>query len=72
MLSVAAQVMSAWRPAVAEQGLSFSGQSRRGDPFSLQADASLLSTLGFEWRVPLNRGLVDYVRWFQSHVRDRL
>ena len=72
VLSVAAQVMSAWRPAVAEQGLSFSGQSRRGDPFSLQADASLLSTLGFEWRVPLNRGLVDYVRWFQSHVRDRL
>ena len=69
--AVAGQVMSAWQPATPGCHLSFSGHSRRGDPFSLQAEASRLSALGFEWQLPLNLGLADYVRWFQTRERER-
>lgn len=68
---VAKQVIAAWQPAIANSALGFSGHSRSGDPFSLQADASRLSALGFEWRLPLNQGLVDYVRWFQARTQER-
>ena len=68
---VAGQVVSAWQPAIANPHLSFSGQSRSGDPFSLQADASRLSALGFAWRLPLAQGLADYVRWFQAREQER-
>ena len=67
---VAGQVMSAWQPEIANPQLSFSGQSRSGDPFSLQADAGRLSALGFEWRLPLTQGLLDYVRWFQARHQE--
>lgn len=68
--SVAMQVMAAWQPATENQSLSFNGQSRSGDPFSLQADASRLSAMGFRWRVSLSQGLPDYVRWFQNRERE--
>ena len=63
---VAAQVMVSWQPPLDARALHFSGRSRAGDPFSLQADVSGANALGFEWNVPLSSGLVDYVRWFQS------
>ena len=69
--SVAAQVVSAWQPAIQEHALKFSGRSRSGDPFSLQANVSQLAALGFEQRVPLERGLADYVRWYQSRAQER-
>lgn len=69
--NVAGQVMSAWQPSIANSALGFSGKSRSGDPFSLQADASRLTALGFEWRLPLNQGLADYVRWFQARDQGR-
>lgn len=68
--SVAGQVVSAWQPAIANPNLSFSGQSRSGDPFSLQADAGRLAALGFEWQVPVRQGLVDYVQWYQAQARE--
>lgn len=64
--NVAKQVIAAWQPTIENPGLGFSGHSRSGDPFSLQADAARLSALGFEWRLSLNQGLADYVRWFQA------
>ena len=69
--AVATQLMSAWAPAGGGPGLAFSGQSRAGDPFSLQADAGRLSTLGFAWQVPLHQGLADYVRWFRGRSQER-
>jgi UDP-glucose 4-epimerase len=51
------------QPAV----LQFTGQYRKGDPFSLVADSSALNSLGFEWRVLLDQGLADYVSWFRKH-----
>ena len=69
--NVAEQVIAAWQPAIESPGLGFSGHSRSGDPFSLQADGARLSALGFEWRLPLNQGLADYVRWFQARDQGR-
>ena len=63
------QVMSAWAGSPQADGAVFSGESRKGDPFSLQADASRLNALGFEWTWPLAQGLGDYVRWFKSRAR---
>ena len=63
------QVMSAWAGAPQIDGAEFSGQSRSGDPFSLQADASRLNALGFGWTWTLAQGLGDYVRWFTSRAR---
>ena len=42
----------------------FSGRGRSGDPHSLVADVSRARRLGFEPRVALADGLVDYARWF--------
>jgi UDP-glucose 4-epimerase len=47
--------------------LDFSGQSRKGDPFSLVADPSGMKALEFEWHVALDQGLADYVAWFRNH-----
>ena len=47
----------------------YSGVVRAGDPFSLLADDAGLRYLPFDWRIPIDRGLVDYVSWFKGQVR---
>lgn len=64
---VAALLATQWAKGHQSVALSFSGQSRKGDPFSLVADPSSMSALGFEWRVELDQGLADYVNWFRRH-----
>lgn len=64
---IAAMLARLWTGNDAPAALSFSGQSRKGDPFSLVAEPSGMKTLGFEWRVSLEQGLADYVQWFQKH-----
>ncbi len=51
-----------------ETAVSYSGVARRGDPHSLLADDSALRRIGFEWRVPVERGIADYVRWFKGQA----
>ena len=46
----------------------YSGIVRAGDPFSLVADATALHRLPFDWRVPIEQGLVDYVKWFKGEL----
>lgn len=46
----------------------FNGQARTGDPFSLVADNTALSALGFEWRVPVDQGIADYMRWSRGQL----
>jgi UDP-glucose 4-epimerase len=46
----------------------FSGAVRAGDPFSLLADDARLRQMPFDWRVPIDQGLADYVRWFKDQV----
>jgi len=64
---VASMVTDAW-PTVANT--IFSGKSRAGDPFSLVADGSRLQALGFEWAVPVETGICDYVAWFLRQARS--
>jgi hypothetical protein len=26
--------------------------------------------LPFDWQIPIDRGIADYVRWFKGQVRD--
>ena len=47
----------------------YSGIVRAGDPFSLLADDASLRGLPFDWRIPIEAGLADYVRWFKDQVR---
>lgn len=49
--------------------LSFTGQSRPGDPFSLVSDSSKLYELGFTWETSLERGIADYVTWQKNLFR---
>ena len=66
---IAEHLMAAWSGSTAPRGLAFSGRSRAGDPFSLQADATRLDALGFNWQVPVAQGLADYVDWFKGRSR---
>lgn len=59
---VARLTRNAWGSSAA---ISFSGQSRPGDPFSLIADAANLPP-GFIPRMALKPGLEDFVRWFRA------
>jgi UDP-glucose 4-epimerase len=61
---VSRQVADAWGGRVT---LSFSGVSRPGDPFSLIADTGRLSAIGFDWQMPLHKGITNYVAWFRKH-----
>jgi UDP-glucose 4-epimerase len=49
--------------------LRFSGAARAGDPFSLVADVTCLRQLPFDWKIPIEQGLADYVRWFKDQAR---
>jgi UDP-glucose 4-epimerase len=47
----------------------FSGAVRAGDPYSLLADNARLSEMAFDWGIPIDQGLADYVSWFKDHAR---
>jgi UDP-glucose 4-epimerase len=47
----------------------FSGAARVGDPFCLLADDARLREIAFDWSIPIDRGLADYVRWFKEQAR---
>jgi UDP-glucose 4-epimerase len=48
--------------------VSYSGVARRGDPYSLLADDSALKRIGFQWQIPVERGIADYVAWFKGQA----
>jgi UDP-glucose 4-epimerase len=52
-----------------EISVRYSGNVRAGDPFSLLADDARLRGLPFDWQIPIDQGLADYVRWFKDQVR---
>ena len=58
---VVSLVIEAW-PIMAH--VSFNGNSRVGDPFSLVADGSRLGSLGFKWLISAEKGIEDYVSWY--------
>lgn len=48
--------------------IRYSGVARPGDPVSLFADDQALRRIGFDWRIPLDRGFADYVTWFKGQA----
>ncbi|MES2585569.1 MAG: NAD(P)-dependent oxidoreductase [Pseudomonadota bacterium] len=62
---IAIALTQAYHPGIATP-ITFSGQSRPGDPFSLVADSSLLNKLGFTWSIDWQDGITDYVMWFKQ------
>ncbi|OSI80022.1 UDP-glucose 4-epimerase [Bradyrhizobium canariense] len=46
----------------------YSGVARPGDPMSLLADDGRVRDINFDWRIPLDRGLADYVAWFRGQA----
>lgn len=62
---IAIALTQAYYPGIATP-ITFSGQSRPGDPFSLVADSSLLKKLGFTWSIDWQDGIADYVKWFKQ------
>jgi UDP-glucose 4-epimerase len=44
----------------------FSGALRAGDPFSLLAEDERLREMRFDWRIAIDQGLADYVKWFKE------
>jgi UDP-glucose 4-epimerase len=47
----------------------YSGVARAGDPLSLLADDAGLRQIPFHWRIPVEQGLADYVKWFRDQAR---
>lgn len=63
---VAQHLIDVWRERHDAETLSFSGQARPGDPFSLVASPQRLLQLGFTCNVPVHDGIARYVAWFKS------
>lgn len=63
---IASMLVRNWGCDVA---VRYSGVVRAGDPFSLLAEDARLRHLPFDWRIPIDQGLADYVRWFKDQVR---
>jgi UDP-glucose 4-epimerase len=63
---VAAILAKCWVGSISMQ---YSGIVRAGDPSSLLSDDSMLHTLPFGWKIPVEQGLADYVSWFKDQVR---
>lgn len=68
---IARAIISQWDGDHAPRSVSFSGRSRKGDPYSLQANATCLAALGHTWQIPWRQGVADYVAWFRSTARRK-
>jgi len=64
---VAALVAGAWEGDQQPNPVSFSGNSRPGDPEFLVADVARMEALGVSCPLPLAEGIAEYVRWFRAH-----
>ncbi|KRR06760.1 UDP-glucose 4-epimerase [Bradyrhizobium jicamae] len=63
---VSARIAECWGGTISVQ---FSGIVRAGDPTSLLSDDAMRRTLPFDWRIPVEQGLGDYVSWFKDQIR---
>jgi UDP-glucose 4-epimerase len=61
---IAHSLVDAWG---GDYKITFSGESRQGDPVSLIADVSLAKKIGFEAQVDISDGLTNVVRWYKEN-----
>ena len=69
---VASLVSRCWATGGDPSAISFNGQARSGDPFSLVAESSSINSLGFNLSIDLSFGIADYVDWFRRHEAMKL
>jgi UDP-glucose 4-epimerase len=65
---IAENVALHWKGGDDPKKISFTGQSRPGDPFSLVADISRMRAHGIECAIPASEGVAEYVGWYKSTV----
>ena len=73
--AVAKYVMDVWADCSSDlfrPQLSFTGQSRPGDPFSLVADTSLLQRMGCSCNSDFSSPMRQYVHWFLKNFLRRM
>ena len=63
---VAAILAKCWGGNISVQ---YSGIVRAGDPTSLLSDDTMSRALPFDWTIPVEQGLADYVSWFKDQIR---
>ena len=66
--NIAHTLIQSWEEISANSNqntIDFTGISRKGDPFSLVADPTILSSMGFTWQVSLDEGIKSFVDWFR-------
>lgn len=61
---IAHSLVDAWG---GDYNITFSGESRQGDPVSLIADVNLAKKIGFEAKVDISDGLTNVVRWYKEN-----
>lgn len=67
---IAALITACWERAnIASAEVAFTGKSRPGDPFSLVADVACLNACGIDAKIPIVRGVADYVAWYRTKTR---
>lgn len=59
-----------WGGAATAEKVSFSGQSRPGDPFSLIANINRMRACGIACTTPVTEGIAGYVGWYKSAVAE--
>lgn len=50
--------------------ISFTGNSRAGDPLNWQADISKITRLGYTAKTSLSEGVKDYINWYLKHMHE--
>ncbi|RWP83417.1 SDR family oxidoreductase [Mesorhizobium sp.] len=62
--TISSMILKAWG---GDRRLSFSGESRRGDPVNLISDPSGVPE-GLQLQVPLSKGIAGYVDWYRAEI----
>ena len=65
---IAALVTSCWMGTTPTSMVSFNGRSRPGDPFGLVANVARMHACGIEHRIPVAKGIADYVAWYRAQA----
>ena len=67
---IASIVALHWGDEDAKTRVSFNGQSRTGDPFSLVANTARMRSQGIECPIPVTQGIAEYVDWFRARANS--
>jgi dTDP-glucose 4,6-dehydratase/UDP-glucose 4-epimerase len=50
-----------------EQNIIFNNKVKEGDPLNWRADISILKNMGYESKMPIEKGIEEYINWAKSN-----